>query len=436
MLSARDATRSQGAEYAGSYALFERAGRHLAGGVSTAFRLSERPVPLFVREATGAYLVDVDGRRYVDYTCGFGPVILGHGRAEVATAVAAAAERLQQVGAQHKGEGELAELLCAIVPAFELVRFSLTGSEAIHAAIRLARAATGRPLIVKFHGHYHGWFDEVLTASTLDGRFVPASAGQLPEALAAVVPCAWNNVEAIDQVFAQSGDRIAAVIMEPIPCNHGVIYPTPGFLQHVRKLTESAGALLIFDEVITGFRLGLAGAQGFTGTTPDLAVVAKAMANGFPISAFGGRREIMELVATNSVMHAGTFNGNGISVAAALATIQVLQAGAPGVYDRMGELGGRLARELCSIAASHGHRLVAQGPGPVFWTWFLEEGEVTSYDDHLRADSERYARFAELMLLGGVRVIGSGRWYLTAAHDQEAIDHTLAVADRAFGQLR
>lgn len=433
--SVDDATGRQDAGYANSRALLERARRYLAGGVSTGFRLSERPTPLFVRKATGAYLVDVDGRRLIDYTCGFGPVILGHGNKEVVNAVTSAARRLQQTGAQYEEEAELAELLCAVVPAFELVRFSLTGSEAVHATIRLARAATGRPLIVKFHGHYHGWFDEVLTNSTPDGHAIPASAGQLPEAVAAVVPCAWNDIGAIAEVFAQKGDRIAAVIMEAIPCNHGVIYPAPGYLEHVRGLTESSGALLVFDEVITGFRLGLAGAQGVTGVTPDLAVVAKAMANGFPISAFGGRRDIMELVATNAVVHAGTFNGNGTSVAAALATIRILQANAPQIYGRMGDLGGRLATGLCSIAEDHGHRLVARGPGPVFWTWFLDEGEVESFDDHLRADGERFARFAELMLSNGVRVIGNGRWYLTAAHDEEAIDRTLAAADRAFGQL-
>jgi len=422
-------------DYSASIALYARARKHLAGGVSTAFRIEERPIPLFIREAHGAHLVDVDGRVYVDYTCGFGPVVLGHGHPEVTAAVIAAAGKLHQVGGQHEGEVELAELLCHTVPSFEMVRLSSSGSEAVHAAVRLARGATGRPLIIKFAGHYHGWFDEMLTTRVHAGQAQPESLGQLPEALANIRVCGWNDVEAINRLFAEEGDRVAAVIMEAIACNQGVIYPAPAYLEHVRELTRRADALLIFDEVVTGFRVGLAGAQGLTGVTPDISVVAKAMANGYPISAFGGRRDLMDLVATNKVLHAGTFNGGGVPVAAALATIGTLQAAAPQVYERMAELGERLAVGLRAAATRYGFRLVVQGPGPVLFAWFLEAGEVRSYAEHLQADFVLYARFAELMLDAGVRVIPAGRWYLTAAHDEETIEQTLLAADHAFSRL-
>jgi len=421
--------------YAHSEELHQRASRVLAGGVSTAFRLYERPVPLFMAEARGSKVVDVDGNEYVDFACGFGPVILGHADEDVTAAVAQAAAGVQQVGAQHLGEVELAELLCEVVPAFELVRLGSSGSEAVHAALRLARGVTGRPLVVKFAGHYHGWFDGVLAGTAHLPPTLPESRGQNPSALADLVLTDWNDIAALEALFASAGDRIAAVIMEPFPCNQGCMFPAPGYLEAVRRLTQSAGSLLIFDEVITGFRIGLGGAQEATGVTPDLGIVAKAMANGFPISAFGGRRELMDLASDNRVLHAGTFNGGGISVAAALATIRRLKDSDGEIHARLERLGGRLMEGLESLGAEHGHRMVTQGPGPVFFSWFLEEGGVDSYRDHLRADSARYARLAELMLAEGVRVIPAGRWYLNGAHSDEDVDRTLEAADAAFKRL-
>ena len=380
----------------------------------------ERPVPLFIKEARGAELVDVDGNRYVDFVAGFGPVVLGHGDPVVSAAVADAVTGPQQVGAQHEGEIALAEALCEHVPAFETVRLSLTGSEAVHAALRLARAATGRPLILKFAGHYHGWLDGTFTATSHAPPGFPESRGQSISALAGVRVIEWNDAQALREVFADR--RIAARGGDHggDPCNQGVMYPHAGYLELVRELCDDAGVVLIFDEVITGFRLGLGGAQEVTGVTPDLAVVAKAMGNGFPISAFGGRADLMELVASNRVVHAGTYNGGGISVAAALATIARLEDADPGrarpdAAPRRAPDGGPARRRGggTDIGSS------TQGPGPVFFAWLLEEGEVTSYRDHLRADSASYARWAQLMLAEGVRVIPAGRWYLTAAHTDE-----------------
>ena len=427
-------TQERGDRYAKSRLLNERASGPLAAGVTTAFRAFERPVPLFIAEASGAHLVDADGNRYVDYVCGFGPIILGHGHEVVSDAVARAARTLQQVGGQHEGEIRLAERLCELVPSFERIRLGMSGSEGSHAAIRLARAATGRPLIVKFAGHYHGWFDGILVGTASLPPGLAESAGQPQSSVADIVLIEWNDVEAIRDLFARVGDRIAAVITEALPCNQGVIYPADGYLEELRALTESAGSLLIFDEVVTGFRVGLGGAQTLFGVTPDLTVVAKAMGNGFPISAFGGRADLMDLVASNKVLHAGTFNGGGISVAAANATIDVLSSD-PGIYERMRRLGQLLMTGLEKAGDAVGLRLVAQGPGPVFFTWFLEEGGVTTYRDHRRANGGRYARFAELLLNEGTRVIPAGRWYLNAAHTDDDVAQTLAATERALAVL-
>lgn len=421
--------------FAASRSLHARACNSLAGGVSTAFRALERPVPLFLKEAQGARLVDVDGNEYVDFVCGFGPVILGHNDETVTEAVARGAGSLQQVGGQQAAEIELAETLCKCVPAFQLVRFSSSGSEAVHAALRLARAATGRPLVVKFAGHYHGWLDNVYAGTFHAPPVLPESRGQTPSALSELVVIDWNDEAGLRSLFATAGDQIAGVIMEPIACNGGVIYPADGYLELARDLTAATGAVLIFDEVITGFRLGLGGAQAEVDVTPDLAIVAKAMANGLPISAFGGRRDLMELVAHNTVTHAGTYNGGGASIAAALATIDELERESGRLYRAMSSHASRLMDGLRQSAQRHGHRLVVQGPGPVFFAWFLDQDEVTSHRDHLRADIGRYARFAELMLGLGVRLIPSGRWYLTASHTVDDIERALVAADHAFRLL-
>jgi glutamate-1-semialdehyde 2,1-aminomutase len=427
------ATQTPRRAFAESRRLHTKALASLSGGVSTAFRISERPLPLFFESASGARLVDVDGNEYIDYVCGYGPVILGHGHPAVSQRVARAAQDMQQLGGQQDSEVELAEALCRLVPAFERVRPSLSGSEAVHAVLRLARAATGRPLVAKFAGHYHGWLDNIYTATAGPASVAPDTSGQQPGALADVLAAEWNDESGLRALFSEHGDRIAALIMEPLPCNGGVIPPTPGFLELARRLTSETGALLVFDEVITGFRVALGGAQETLGVVPDLAVVAKAMGNGFPVSAFGGRAELMELVADNRVIHAGTYNGGGISMAAALATIEVLET--EPVHERLNRLGARLRDGLSSCASNHGQSLVAQGPGPVFFTWLTEHAPVQSFGDHLRADHAAYATFAQLLLEEGIRVIPAGRWYLNAAHSDDDVDATLEAADRAFARL-
>jgi glutamate-1-semialdehyde 2,1-aminomutase len=417
-----------------SFELHQRAASVIAGGVSTAFRAFEKPVPLSIVSATGARLIDADGNELVDFVCGMGPIILGHGHEGVVAAVTRAASVLQQPSAQHEAEIELAEQIRSIFPSCERLRFGLSGSEAVHAALRVSRAATGRSLVVKFAGHYHGWLDPIFAATSHLPPATPETAGQQPSALQDLVAIEWNDAAGLEQLFAERGGEIAAVIMEPYPCNGGVIPAAPGFLERCRTLCTEHGSLLVFDEVITGFRVGLQGAQGMLGVRPDLSVMAKAMGNGFPISAFGGRADVMDEIATNRVLHAGTYNGGGISIAAALATTTELVA-EPEIYARMASLGTRLREGLEALGEHHGHRIVTAGPGPVFFTWFLDEGGVTTFRDHLRADHARYGRFAALMLGEGVRLIPAGRWYLSGAHDDTDVDEALQAADRALARL-
>jgi glutamate-1-semialdehyde 2,1-aminomutase len=420
--------------FARSRALHVQAADVLAGGVSTAFRAFERPVPLTLRSAHGARLVDADGNELVDFVCGMGPIILGHGHEGVVAAVTEAAGRLQQAGAQSEAEVALALELRAAMPSMERLRFGLSGSEAVHGALRTARAATGRALVVKFAGHYHGWLDPILTATSHLPPAVPETGGQQPSALADVVALEWNDPATLERLFAERGDEVAAVIAEAYPCNAGVIPAAPGFLELLRGLCDAHGAVLVFDEVITGFRVGLGGAQAMLGVRPDLTVVAKALGNGFPISAFGGRAAVMDEVATNRAMHAGTYNGGGISIAAAQATIGAL-ATDPAIYRRLAGHAERLRTGLEQLGARHGHRLVTAGTGGVFFAWFRDEGGVATFRDHLASDLARYARFAALMLEEGVRLIPAGRWYLNAAHGEAEVDAALAAADRALPRL-
>jgi glutamate-1-semialdehyde 2,1-aminomutase len=320
------------------------------------------------------------------------------------------------------------------MPSLERLRFGLSGSEAVHAALRTARAATGRPLVAKFAGHYHGWLDPILTATSHLPPAAPETGGQQPSALADVVAVEWNDGDALEALFAARGHELAAVIAEAYPCNGGVIPPAPGYLERLRALCDAHGALLVFDEVITGFRVGLGGAQALLGVRPDLTVVAKALGNGFPISAFGGRADVMDEVGANRAMHAGTYNGGGISIAAGHATVSAL-AHDPGVYGRLGELAARLRHGLEELGARHGHRLVTAGTGGVFFAWFRDDGGVTTFRDHLGSDLARYARFAALMLEEGVRLIPAGRWYLSAAHGEAEVDVALQAADRALPRL-
>jgi glutamate-1-semialdehyde 2,1-aminomutase len=424
--------------YRVSTALHEEASRYLAGGVSSNFRLGG-PVPLFFARACGSRVYTVDDRNYVDYALGMGPVILGHAPPKVIRKVSECLADGQLYAGQHEAEQTLARLVCSAVPCAERVRFGCSGSEAVQAALRLARGCTGRDKIVKFEGHYHGWFDNIYVgvhpAAEPDGSPHPESAGQPAASYQDTIVLPWNDIEAFEAVLCATFREIAGVIMEPILCNTSVILPRPGYLEKVRELCSSFGVVLIFDEVITGFRVGLGGAQGLLGVTPDLAVFAKAMGGGFPISCLAGKAELMELIASGRVMHGGTYNTNVVSVVAAVATLEELSASGALAYQALHERGGQLMEELSSLARARGLPFLVQGLGPVFHTAFTDVPAITDYRTYCRADAGQLSRFLAALLDGGVHVTRRGVWFLSTAHTSEDIEQTLGVADEALREV-
>jgi glutamate-1-semialdehyde 2,1-aminomutase len=429
--------------YDKSKELYDRSCRVLAGGVSSEFRKYGPPHPLFYKAGRGSRIVDVDGNESLDFTLSQGPLILGHSHPRVLAEVSRATAEGQLFAGQHLRELELAETLQRLIPCAELLRFSLSGSEADHVALRLARAVTGRPKFLRFEGHYHGWFDNVavgISAPSLAalGDYdhptpVRWTAG-LPvdiENQCLVLP--WNNLALVERTLASDHAEIAAIITEPVMCNSGCIEPALDFLQGLRDLCDRHGIVLIFDEVITGFRLGLGGAQQHYGVVPDLAVFGKAMASGYPISVLAGKRKLMEKIADGTVIHAGTMNSGNPSIAAAQATLAVVEN--DHVHPRLFELGQRLMRGLRDAAQHSGHPLLVQGPGPMFHTGFTPLEIVRDFRDTLTYDKPRYAAFVAAMLEHGIRLIGRGLWYISAAHTKEDIDHCIAAAHSVLSTL-
>ncbi|OGN82107.1 MAG: hypothetical protein A2X23_08620 [Chloroflexi bacterium GWC2_73_18] len=413
--------------------LYEAARRVIAGGVTSAVRAGARPHPLYFERGIGAHLFDADGNRYVDFALGYGPLILGHAPEILRRVLHEQVDRGHTFGAQHRHEVEVGELLTGIVPGAEQAILATTGSEAVAVAVRIARAVTGRPAVVKFEGHYHGWLDTAFASVAVDPasagppdrpRTVPGTAGILPAAQADVLVAPWNDLPAVRALLDEHAGRIAAVICEPLAVNPGVIPPVPGFLQGLRELTRAAGSLLVFDEVITGFRLALGGAQQHYGITADLAVFAKAMAGGVAISAVTGPRAIMEVVASGRVAHLGTFNGNPLATAAAAATLRHLRDRAADVYPRLHDLGQRLARGLSAASP----RLCVRQVGPIVNTAIGEPPEVRTVRDRAAADREAHERFIEALLGHGVHATPRGLWYLSTAHGETEVDQAVEAA--------
>jgi glutamate-1-semialdehyde 2,1-aminomutase len=416
-----------------SHVQHERARKSLAGGVATAFRAAQEPVPVSFANSAGARMTDVDGNQYVDFALGFGPLLLGHSPAPVLDAVRAQLSLGLGYGASHPLEPALAEAVCRTVPSAELCVFSSTGSEAVHAALRIARAATGRSRVIKFQGHYHGWFDpmhEGLSGST--EMTTPGTAGQDAAASRSVTVCAWNDLPALADVL---GSDVAAVIMEPVAVNSGCLMPAPGYLERVREMTARAGALLIFDEVITGYRLALGGAQERLGVWPDLTVLGKALGAGFPISAVCGRADVLEEVASGRVAHVGTFNANPVCASAALAAVTTLEQHAAELYPQLEQAAQRLAGSLRSAAAAAGVPLVVNQYGAAAHA-FVSPGPVDTYEDTLQADHGAYRRLAGLLLQQGVHVIPRGLLYVSTAHGDRDMSEAEDAITRAMARVR
>ena len=423
--------------------MFERSRQSLAGGVSSNVRAGKQPPPLFFERGQGALIYDVDGHKYIDYVLGQGPLILGHSPASVLEAVRKALAKGQLYAGQHEIEIMLSEKLQELIPCAELVRYSNSGSEIVQAALRLARAYTGREKVVKFEGHYHGWFDNVLISVhpplASAGPYecphaVPGTTGQAKSALSDVIVLPWNDLEVLEGTVNKNKGEIAAVIMEPIMCNTGCILPREGYLPAVQEICNRNGIVLIFDEIITGFRVGLSGAQGYFGVTPDLATFGKAMAGGLPVSCLAGKRELMELIAQGKVNHAGTFNSNVMAMAAALATISELEKNR--AYERLCGLGKRLMEGLRGLLGKKGVVGQIEGPGPMFHLAFTDGQpfhDYRSFAEH--NDMAKCHRFAELLLNEGVRFISRGMWYLSTAHTDEDVEFTLGAVKSALQEM-
>ena len=432
-------------KYDRSKELYERSKLSLAGGVSSNIRLAERPVPLFFERGEGAHLFDVDGNRYVDYVLGQGPDIFGHAPDFLNDAVTETLRKGQTFGGQHELEISVSEKVKAVVPSADLVRFASSGTEVVQAALRVARAYTGRPKFIKFEGHYHGWTDAVLystapslgDAGPLDApNAVPMTAGMAPGAADDIILLPWNDIDVLTHAIDRHQGEIAAIITEPIMCNTNCIMPEPGYLEEMRHLCDERDIVLIFDEVITGFRLAVGGAQETLGVTPDLSTFAKAMAGGFPIAMLAGRQPLMEMIADGTVMHGGTVNSNIMSMAAADASLDKLTANEGEAFDTLYRNGRSLMAGLRGLATRHELDILLQGPGPVFAMAFTSASEITDYRSHrMNADEEKYAKFNQGMLDQGVRLTARGVWFASTAHTEQDIEDTLAAADDVLGSL-
>ena len=415
---------------------FERACRVIPGGVNSPARAfgAVGGHPIYFARGEGPYLFDIDSNQYLDYVGSWGPLILGHADPKVIHAAEEALRRGTSFGAPTERETLLAELIIDAVPSIEMVRLVSSGTEAAMSAIRLARGFTGRDVIVKFAGCYHGHVDSLLvqagsSAMTLG---VPSSPGVPAGCTADTIVFRYNDVDGLSQAFAEHGNRIAGVILEPVVGNMGLVAPRPDFLQALRRLTEESGALLIYDEVMTGFRLAYGGAQQLFQQMPDLTVLGKIVGGGLPLGAYGGRADIMkQVMPAGPVFQAGTLSGNPVAVAAGLATLQELRAHPP--YARLEQLGQTLARGLKQAAEAAGmpHQLARAGS---MWTLFFNDGPVTDYHSARRSDTSRYARFFWAMLDRGFYLPCSQfeAAFISAKHTDEQIARTIQAAREAL----
>jgi glutamate-1-semialdehyde 2,1-aminomutase len=419
---------------------FQAACRHIPGGVNSPVR-AFRGVggdPLFFAHGEGPWLFDVDGQRYIDYVASWGPMLAGHAHPDVIRAVQEAAAQGLGYGAPTEIETRMADTLCQRVPSMELVRMVNSGTEATMSAIRLARGFTGRDKIVKFEGCYHGHSDALLVkagSGTLT-LGVPTSPGVPASVAEHTVTVTYNELEGITQVFESIGHEIAAIIVEPVAGNMNCIPPVPGFLEGLRSLCDAHGSVLIFDEVMTGFRVGPGGAQGHYGITPDLTTLGKVIGGGLPVGAFGGRRDIMEQIAPlGPVYQAGTLSGNPVALSAGLATLEL--AAADGFYDRLAASTDRLTAGLRAAAATAGIPFTTNQAGGMFGAFFSDAATVTCFEQVTRCDLERFQRFYHGMLEAGVYLAPSAyeAGFVSSAHTDAVIDATLDAATRVFSTL-
>ncbi len=420
--------------------LFDASQQRIPGGVNSpvrAFR-SVGGTPLFFKRGQGAYVWDADDRRYIDYVGSWGPMIAGHCHPDVVSAVQAAAANGLGFGAPTAAELEIAELLCKLLPSLEMVRLVSSGTEATMTAIRLARGFTGRSRIIKFEGCYHGHSDGLLVKAGSGALTFgqPSSSGVPSEIARLTTVLDYNDAAGLERAFSEMGSEIAAVIVEPVAGNMNLIAPRKEFLDAMRNLCTKHGAVLILDEVMTGFRVGLQGAQGYYGIKPDLVTLGKVMGGGLPAAAFGGKKEIMQCLAPlGPVYQAGTLSGNPVAVAAGLATLKLVQE--PGFYERLAKLAKQLTEGLSSSARKHGIPFCAQSVGGMFGLYF-SDALPGSYSEVMACDKEAFNRFFHAMLDCGVYLAPSAfeAGFVSSAHTEADIAATVAAADGIFASWK
>ncbi|QJD86368.1 aspartate aminotransferase family protein [Cohnella herbarum] len=428
-----------------SESLLSESKKYLAGGVASTLRASMKPTPLFAEAGSGPRVRDVDGNEYIDYLLAYGPLILGHAHPSLAEGLNDALKRGVTFGLQHTGEIELAKLLTEILPCADRVALSGSGTEAVMLALRLSRAYTGRTKVIRFHGHFHGWSDAIFTSfpsadmkqseTASAGAVPPGTGGQSENSLQDIILLPWNDIDALEETLRREKDSIAAVITEPIMCNNGCIHPMPGYLERMRELTEEFGIVMIMDEVITGFRLGLGGAHGKLGLKPDLVTIGKAMGGGIAISGVAGKADIMAMIEKGTVGHLGTLNGNVAATSAALATLRELAKDGGSVYGKMERTADLLVQGINSLFEKHRVPGLVNQAGPVFHVMFTSEEKVENFDAFNKRDAAKYSRFAELMLAEGVLIRPSGLWYVSAVHGEDEVRATLTSVDRVLANL-
>lgn len=434
-------TRMEGELMNQSETLFANAQKVIPGGVNSPVRAFNGVggTPVFIDKAQGAYIFDTDGKQYIDYVGSWGPMILGHNHPAILSAVQKTAEKGLSFGAPTPLEIDLAELVCQLVPSIEMVRMVSSGTEATMSAIRLARGYTQRDKIIKFEGCYHGHSDSLLVKAGSGALTLgqPSSPGIPADFAKHTLTCEYNNIASVKHAFEQYPQDIACVIIEPVAGNMNCIPPKAGFLQQLRKLCDQYGALLIIDEVMTGFRVALGGAQQYYGVTPDLTTLGKVIGGGMPVGAFGGKKEIMQYIApTGPVYQAGTLSGNPIAMAAGLACLTELKKA--GNEQRLAQLTEKLAQGLKALADKHGIPFVVNYVGGMFGIFFTDQTEVSSYQQVMQCDAEKFKQFFHKMLEQGVYLAPSAyeAGFMSLAHSEEDIERTLQAADNAFAAMK
>lgn len=436
-------------EYPKSCQMYEEAKQVFAMGVGSQVQSFSRPHPLYMTHGAGSKLYDLDGNEFIDYLLNYGPLILGHCPKVLHDSIRSQLDQGTAFGEPHPLQVEAARLLVEAVPSFEVVNFNNTGSEAVQAVLRLARAVTGRNKFIKFEGHYHGWIDSVFfsfhpdVGEDLGTRDAPKpvihsySKGIAPNVLDNAVVLPWNDLESVKRALEAHKGEIAAILTEPIMSNCGIIMPRPGYLEGLRNLATAYGVMLIFDETITGMRDALGGVQELSGVLPDITCGFKALGGGFPIFAYGASRELMQVVSNRQAVHAGTFNANAIGCAAAIAVLKELRKDHCAILHRINTFGKHMMEEIGAMARKYGIAVRIQGPGSVFCVSFHDH-EIWDMRDAFRGSNENYLVFRQLLLDHGIHIFPTekGLWYLSSAHTEADIAATLKLIDKVFSIMK